>query len=331
MGRTIQILAVLLAVQVILAASLIFSGKQTGAFVSNEKLVNLELSTIDEIAIQDNEKASVILKKQDKAWQMPDYFGFPASSSKVDSVAGSLLKVTKPWPVATTENAAKRFKVSPEEFEKKIEFKNGGKPLKTLFIGSSPGFRKVHARDSANDEVYAIEFSAFEASTKPDDWADKEYLNQDQGKITRIELPSFSLQRKDKQWQVSDLGENQETDQQEANAVVQKIANLAFQKVLGKEDKPDYNQSKPVVQYTLALNPEGETTYTFSKPKDSENFVLKTSSNEYFFEVNKMTLEGIQEIKREKLVKEKLPAESKPAAEKTDAEPAATIDTDGQK
>ncbi|MBK8576661.1 MAG: hypothetical protein IPN90_13620 [Elusimicrobia bacterium] len=50
-----------------------------------------------------------------------------------------------------TADARKRCKVTEETFEKKVVFLQGGKEKKTLYLGTSPEYRKVHFRPSDRD------------------------------------------------------------------------------------------------------------------------------------------------------------------------------------
>lgn len=305
MNRKIFILFVIFLIQIGLAFSLYSNKKAIGAFTSNEKLIDLEPDSVDKITIEENEKPALVLKKEKGTWVLPDYYGFPLSTVKLDRFTDKLFGIKKSWPVATTRDAAKRFKVETDNFEKKITFSKEGKIVKTLFVGSSPGFRKVHARFPGLDDIYAINFSAYEAPVKHVDWVDKDFLHFKQKEIDSISMSLFTIAREDGKFVVSELDENEEIDENEMNDLISKLAELSFEEVLGKKDESEYGQSAPVLIYTLKMKSGQSVSYTFSKQKEEEYFVLKVSSHDYYFKVSKFSMEKIQKFTREKLVQVK--------------------------
>lgn len=50
--------------------------------------------------------------------------------------------------------------------------------------------------------------------------------------------------------------------------------------------------------------------YTYSQPKDEDDFVLKVSSHPDYFEVGRYSVEGLRDVRRERLVLPKKQAES---------------------
>ncbi len=305
MNRLIQVLSGFLFIQLVLAAILTFTGSDTGAFVSKEPLLDLTLAKVDKITIVEKDKPALVLNKQGENWLIPGYFGFPVDQEKLGKVMDKLFGITKPWPVATTEAAWKRFKVGKDGFERKMVFAKGDDDLITLYIGSSPSYRKVHARLNDQDEVYSIEFSTFEAGSTPNDWADKSYLHVERDQITELALPTVTLKRDGEKLVATELKETEESNDPEINNLTNKIAKLSFSKVLGKEDQPEYQQQSPEMEIELTLKSGDQIKYTFSKLQDKDDFVLKKSTDDYYFKIAGYMVDGVLEFSREKLVKEK--------------------------
>ena len=88
--------------------------------------------------------------------------------------------------MATTQSAAKRFEVTDSNFQKHISIFSGEDLLASVYLGTSPSFRKVHARQTDDSDIYAIEFSNYEAGTSASSWLDKELL-QTSGTIKELE------------------------------------------------------------------------------------------------------------------------------------------------
>ena len=305
MNRLIQVLSGALVIQLVLASILTFTGRDTGAFASKERLLDLKLTGIDKITIAEQDKPVLLLEKQGERWQISGYFGFPVDHDKLAKVTDKLFGINKSWPVAATGAAWKRFKVIEDKFERKIVFSKADFVLNTLYIGSSPSYRKVHARIDDQDEVYSIEFSTFEAGSMPNDWADKSYLHVTQDQISELVLPTVTLKRDGEKLVVTELKENEETNASEINNLTNKIAKLTFSEVLGKEDQPEYQQQSPKMEIELTVKSGDRMKYTFSRLKDKDDYVLKKSTDDYYFKIAGYVVDGILEFSKEKLVKEK--------------------------
>ena len=309
MTRRIQILSAVLVLQIGLAACLAFIGRDSGAFRSDEKFIDLELASLDEIVIEEEDSPALSMQRKDGSWILPDHYHFPVSSTKLDHLTAKLFGTTKPWPVGTTGAAAKRFKVADEDFERKITFRKGQEDAATLLIGTSPGFKKVHARLANEEAIYAIDFSAYEASVKPQDWEDKDLLDVDPDEIVRVEMADISLIRDGDALTVSDLDAAEETDPSGVSTLLPKLSEPTFLEVIGTEDVAEYRQDAPVLAYTLEMKSGDVVDYTYSQPKDGDGFILKISSRPEYFKTSQYSVEGLQGLTRDQLVREKKPPE----------------------
>ena len=261
--------------QLVLAAILTFSGRDTGTFASKESLLDLKLIEVDKITIEEKDKPVLVLEKQDEYWQMPGNFDFPVDQDKIGKVTDKLFGINKSWPVATTEAAWKRFKVSGDNFERKMVFSKGDNAINTLYIGSSPSYRKVHVRLNDQDEVYSVEFSTFEVGSASNDWEDKSYLHVERDQITELVLPTVTLKQDGEKLVVTELKETEESNESEINNLTNKIAKLSFSEVLGNEDQPEYRQQSPDMEIGLMVKSGDQIKYTFSKLTDTDDYVLK--------------------------------------------------------
>ena len=323
MKRIIQILAAVLIVQLILVV--IMSATQNrdrGAFVSNEKLLDVDLAAVDQITLEQADKSTLHLKKTGTGWILADRGDFPVARFKFDSAINKLLLVNKSWPVATTDSAAKHFRVADDSFERKITFRNADSVVKTLLLGSAPGFKKIHARVADSNDIHQITYSVFEANADADAWTDKDYLKLTGNPIVRAQLPdSLVLEKLGEQMTVASLMSTEEINQEMIKSLMENLQGISFTSVLGTENKAEYNQDKPVLEYNLELENGDPISYSFSKLGESKDLVLKTSSHPYFFKVMPATVSIIQEAKRHTLVKptttptdnDQIPANAVPA------------------
>jgi hypothetical protein len=305
MNRWSILLGICLAMQIALAVGVNLSRSDYGAFEPMETILSFNSKTVDSIHIQGDDKR-VELTKQEGRWRVSPLNNFQADRDKVEAFLDKLGELKKGWPVATTSAAAKRFKVAEKNFERKIVLFRGGENIATLYIGTSPSFQKVHARNRDEESVYAVKFNDYEAGARPEDWIDKKILQHPASDILRVQLPDFSLSRQDENFTVEGIDENtEETVTEEAERLLRKIAGLSIRTVLGGEAKFEYNRDHPVFRYTLVLSSGDSEEYVFLKPKDAGDYVLKASYREEYFEVDDWVVDGIKEIDRSQLVRKK--------------------------
>ncbi|MEN8133069.1 MAG: DUF4340 domain-containing protein [Pseudomonadota bacterium] len=301
MKKWISILSGLLVAQLVLAMAVNLTGESYGAFQAEQKLLIFEKQAVDGLRIEGSTD-SVVLKKQEGQWLLSESGDFPASQSSVERLLDKLATLEKGWPVATTRGAARRFKVAEDQFEQKLVLLSGDDTQATLYVGSSPGFRKVHVRPKDEDEVYAVAFNTWEANAKADDWIDKDILKLSESDVKHVEMPGITLQREEDKLQVADLGEKEQTNEEAVRSLVGKLTGLRIQSLLGTETKPEYRQDEPVLEVEVARKDSDALSYRFSKPEQGSYFVLKRSDLDHYFKIAESTVKPILDTAREKLV-----------------------------
>ena len=303
MKKWIFILSGLLAAQLVLAVILNLTGEDYGTFQAEEKLLSFDKQAVNALQIADGTD-SVELRKRDGKWLLPGSGDFPASQREVEQLLDNLAALEKGWPVARTRGAAQRFAVDEEQFERKLILLSDDDTQATLYVGSSPGFRKVYVRPSEGDEIFAVDFNTWEADAKADDWIDKDILILDANSVQRLEMPGLILQREDGELQVADLGEKEQTNGQESRALISKLAGLRVQSLLGSDAKPAYRQDEPAFEVRMTIEDGEVLNYRFSKPENAAYYVLKRSDLDYYFKVAEYTVDPVRATTREKLVQD---------------------------
>ena len=313
MKSRILILSGVLAAQLIFAAVLNLTGEEYGAFQAEEKLLSFNKQKLDGLRIEDGTD-NVLLKKQEGKWLLPVSGDFPASQRNVNRLLDKLATLEKGWPVARTRGAARRFAVDKEQFERKLVLLSDDDAQATLYVGSSPGFRKVYVRPGDGDDIFAVDFNIWEADAKADDWIDKDILKLDQSMVERIEMPGLILQRQDGELQVVDLDQKEQTNGEETRALLGKLTGLRIQSLLDTEAEPEYRQDEPTLEVRMIREGGEVLGYRFSKPEDAAYYVLKRSDLDYYFKVAEYMVDPVRETTRESLVQ--------PRTEETSSEPA---------
>jgi hypothetical protein len=302
MNRWISILGGLLVVQLVLAVAVNLLGQDYGAFEAKEKLLAFEKQKIDRLLIEDG-KAGVTLKRSAGQWVLPDEGDFPAAQKRVDGLLDKLVGLEKGWPVATTSSASRRFKVAEDEYERKLTLFSGDEVVARLFIGTSPGFRKVHMRPDDEAAVFVAELNIWEVDAEDDGWIDKEVLKLDEADLEQIEIAGkLTLQNQQDDLQLAGLGEQERTNVEEARKLVSKLSELRIQSLKAEEDSAAYKQKDPELDIEVSLKDGKQLSYQFFEVEDKSYYILKRSDMGRYFEVASYLVDSLKEVSREKLV-----------------------------
>ena len=173
-------LAFALAGQLALIAVLL--AVRAGSAVEPEPFLDFAADAVDGLTIA-NEEGAVTLAKTDAGWQLPS--GIPADDLKVERVLEKLADAKSGWPVGTTASIAERFEVTEENHQRHVTLNAGEDTVAELYLGTSPGFRKAHARRVDDDDVFSITFSNYEAGVEEGEWLDKSLLRAE-GDVTAL-------------------------------------------------------------------------------------------------------------------------------------------------
>ena len=321
MKRTLVILTVVLLIQLGLGVAFFVAGQQTTSAKGGATLLTFTPDQVDELAVVGPQGEQVTLKKIATGWVLPEHFSAAADSTKVETLLRDLCQLKRPWPVAQTAASDKRFKVSAEDFDRKLVFSSGGKQLAELLIGSSPGFRKVHARLASEEQIYDIPFSAYQAGLKASEWLNRDVLQLHKENISGLELPGLKLTRKDGAWQLDPPLEKGKIDPQQVDQLVDLLADLKIKDVAGKAEQSRLGQA--ALQVSLQLNEGTVRHYAFFTPEDEKNgaALLQVDGFDRQFQIDKDIIGKLKAFDRQHLVlKSAAPAHEQaasPSAEDT--------------
>lgn len=289
-------LAGLLAAQIVLAGVLFFYKEQSMPQASNEPLLSFESAAIDKLVIADAEN-TVTLQKSGDQWRLPDLHELPVVDQKVPELLDKLQAVQVRWPVATTTSSHERFEVGEKKFQRKLQLFNGDKKVGEVLLGTSPGFRKVHARRPDDSEVYAVNLNSFDMPAAPLEWLDKTLLGAKD--LQKIKGPDYELQKAGEEWilagtaKEADGDEDQVTvDAEKAQELANALTNLRIINVA--EQQP---QGEPVVITVGAAG--GELQYEFLKQDD--NYFVKRSDQSQAFTLSQFDYDRITQIRQPQL------------------------------
>lgn len=299
----IPALAVLLVVQAGVAAALMVSGTDYGAFKPETPIIALDRQAVDRLVITGEEGASVTLVKRDGAWVLPDAGNAPAAKDKVKKLLDRIAGLKKGWPVATSTDEAKRFEVADDDYKHKIAFYQGETQDAVLYVGTSPSFRSAHVRAEGDDETFNVGLVVYDIGDEVSDWVDKSLLKLTKDDIAAVTFPDVTVTRDDDGFTVDGLADGEAFDKDKLDGIVDRLADLTYETVLGAKDTVE-SSAEAAFALTVKTTEGDPTAYTFVKEEDGDDFALTTSASAYAFRVQKWQVDKLREATREGLMKQ---------------------------
>ena len=169
-----RILSAILALQLALLAALYWP-RSSGPVSAGALLAEMAGDALRRISIEGGDAQSVTLSRDaDSApWQLAS--GLPADESKVAALLDALTERDSGFAIADSGGAAARFQLGDDAFERRIRLANADTE-RAVYLGSSPSFRKIHARREGESAVYVLELNSYDAPTTDNDWLDRSLL-----------------------------------------------------------------------------------------------------------------------------------------------------------
>jgi hypothetical protein len=319
--KTISLLGALLVAQLLLAFGLSFAGPRLSGRAADKPLLSLGGGQVDRITIEGPDKAKVVLAKVGGAWQLPDQAGFPADTTRTETLLKTLEGLKEGMPVATTSDALARFKVADHRFERRVSLASGGQTLATLYFGTSPSMREIHARRAGQGDVHSVAFATYQVPAKAGDWEDKTVLQVPKKDIEAIDVVGLHISRlpppssplpsaaakvatasaanpttpeaAQPEWQAGGLAKGQALNPEAADRLADLLAELRIGSVLGKDANPGYGMDKPVLDVTLIERGGRKVEYLLGKAKDGKSYTLKASTRDEYFGMPTYTAEPL--------------------------------------
>ncbi|MEE4277184.1 MAG: DUF4340 domain-containing protein [Halieaceae bacterium] len=294
----IRWLSALLLVQLVLVAALYWPKEPSTS--TARSLVAFAADDIERISITDDEGVEQTLQRDgkrdgkrddnhdDNSWRLPD--GLPADSNRVGTLIRALTSADTGLAIATSDAAARRFEVDEDGYVRRLVLSTGEDDA-TVFLGSSPSFRKLHARRDGESEVYVVELNSYDAPTDEGSWLDKTLLAATQ--LDRIDLYGTSFERGDEAWTRSD---GEAVDGEAMETLLQVLAGLRVTGIADSEDE-DAAAAGESLRLDMAGS-DGEWRLTVLDNPDSERYYLSSDRFEPVFDTSAYDAERLIEAAR---------------------------------
>lgn len=279
-------LVVALILQVVLFFIILLSTQKT-AEQESSSLLDFEITNINGVSIK-NQENEVNVSKEDDIWLQKDFQSFHVPGSKVEDLLSTLANTRIGFPIASSTEAAKRFKVTEDTAETIITLKQNKKPLETLYIGSGSGLRTVHARMQNDDKIYSIELSMNQISSDKNDWIDTSILRA-KGEVQEIKTKEFNVQLKNNTWQADfDIPEGQQLNQKVIADWVKQFKSLDVAAFIEPDTAKEITIQNPTATFSIKSLLKGEVQsidYAFYKDND-KHYVKRFGESNVFSVLN---------------------------------------------
>ena len=280
----------ILAVQLVITFSLFSSESNKLAKREATEFLAINPEAISKIEIKDASQ-SVSLVRKNEEWEIASLANLPVAASKVSDNLNALAEINVSWPVATTSSAKKRFEVHADKFQRQVELFEGEKSLGTFYLGSSPSFRKVHARKNKDDNIYAITFNSFDLPAANDQWLDKTLIAADE--ITSIKTTDFVLSKSGENWSLVNknaASDQFELDEEKATKFFDVFASLRVQNV--RLDPLKFGDSKTTTIEITSKN--GNWAYQLIEQENQ--YYIKRNDRDAMFTLTKTNYDQIATV-----------------------------------
>jgi len=298
-------LGALLILQLLVAFLLGVGGKQMGPAASEGPLLDFDPEQVTGIRIRSPDGEPVLVTKTQDGWIIPALKDLPAAKHKVTALLDKLKGLQKSLPVATSEAALERSKVADQTFERKLVLERGEAPPAILYLGDSPGFRRLFVRADGDQAVYETELGLFDAPDQPDNWSDRTLLHLKPEAVRNLTFAGLTLERTDDDWRLTDLAGDEEQDEQAIKDRVRALTNIDFLGVLGDEEVPAIDTESPPIEIEATLT-DGETIrYRISKLAEGDDYLLEVSNRPQRFTVADYVVKDLIDLRSSDLVKKR--------------------------
>lgn len=271
MNRTQRILLLVLLVQVVVLGTLYLRRGETAGGAARPLLPSLAAITPSELLISEGEDKQVGLVREGDGWTLEDPAGYPADSSKVDTLLEDLEGLLVRRPVVSSGRYHRALEVAEQEHQRRLRVRDGDdEDAIDLYVGSSPNFNISHVRLADEDRVYEVRgLNSHELRTDALSWIERKFLDVPAEEVEAVKLTNsrgaFELRKAEDGWVVDSPAARAGTapDASKVDTWVRSLCSLYLSAPAGPVDNAGHGFEPPeaVLELTRRGGPE-ETPQT---------------------------------------------------------------------
>jgi hypothetical protein len=329
MKKGLFICSLLVVVQLVVTMLVYQRAWQEDRTVQTGPLLTMEVATVQVLELEDRDGRSLVVQQELGGWFLPALAGLPADGPRIQRLLERIGTIQRGWPEATTAEAALRFRVADDQFERKLTLHGKDGTREVWYFGVSSGLRRLYFRVDGDQEIYSLQVPAHELEVLADAWIDASLLHIEADQVERVELPGLTLVRDAAGLQPNDLGRQEDVIRERLDTFVGHLTGLSVTGVLGSERKAGFDLDDSFFSYRLVLADGSVQDYAFFRPVTDElqqeeailvdnSPVLQVSGYEQLFRAAVWQVEDIAGISRDDLVRPQGEENALPAIEALD-------------
>ncbi|MFO0724586.1 MAG: DUF4340 domain-containing protein [Myxococcota bacterium] len=302
LGQINRLLGGALLVQIVLVAATSYA-RDDKKFVPPTKLFpEFVPDKVTKVAVAgfngtgaDKKPTTVNLVKNGTAWGIEGADGYPVDATKIDTLLKNVEKLKAGAPVVEKESFFKKLEVADDEYQRKVTLTHDGKEI-SFFLGSSPGFKRVHLRKAGEKAVVSVEgLAVWDVGSRAQDWVERAYYKIPENDVWAVNLKnSKGALRIEKapggEWAVIGAKASEAPKKSAIDDLVRKVATVNLEEPVGKAEKPEYGLQNPTtvvelltgtstIPGTMPTTTHGETLLIGAK--NGSAYYVKSTKSEY--------------------------------------------------
>jgi hypothetical protein len=322
MSRTNQVLAALLALQIVIGVVVFWprtASEATGALLYPD----VDVDQVTRVTIADDAGNTIEMLRTDTGWVLAGTGDFPCNEDAVPQFLDKLLALTADRVVTETRASHERLGVAEDAYTRRIAFATADGTEYVLYLGTSPSYSVAHVRLADQDQVYLVSgLSSTDAGVRASSWIDTTYLTLTQDQVAELTIENANgtfvfAKNADGTWTMAGLAADETLDESTVSLLVTRISSVRMLAPLGTIEDPAYALDDPAAVVTAVTRDEegGSQTVVLAvgAQRDSDSaYVVKSSTSPYYVYVASYTMQDLVTTAREDLIA--LPETPTPAA-----------------
>ncbi len=275
MKRAITPLLLVFVIQCVLVAVVYWPRPPEPDSRDTTPLTTAAPGLINEILINDEYDNQAVLQRVADRWFLPELQQLPADGDRVRTLLEGVCGSDNGWPVANTIAARQRFQVADYRYQRRLALLTDGGAVETVYLGTSPAFRQVHARNDSSDNIFSIALNNHDVPARDEDWLEPKLL-QIRSPL-RITADTYSVHWQDGEWLA---GSGAKPDKRELEALLGTLRNLQVEGVADEDTQRELSE----LEAELVLQVEslaGKTNLELFSLEDNR-FIHSSEFNLFF-------------------------------------------------
>ena len=303
MNRLNLILVVLLVVQLVVAAVVLWPHPATSAGEGESLLSELNADRVVELTITGSDGSTVRLAKRDGSWVLPEADDYPALPNRVPPILGKLAEIEADRLVTQTASSHKRLGVAPDAFERLVELELDDGTHYRLYMGTSPSYSVTHVRADGQDEVYLTsKLSIQDLGAQANAWTEPAFFSVPREQVIAFTLENengrFEFEKADETWTMKGLSGDETLDQPAVQTLLSQATSISMLTPLGREEQEAFGLESPSAMIILHTRGDGEEDQTYTlrigtQDPDDNSYVLSSSESPYYVRVSEFAVRDL--------------------------------------